>query len=194
MYPISHIMTLQPIFFDPSHYYLWTRVVLNSNVTFSEPEEWNKLRLVFKKTSSNLIWFQHWGLSEYLNWELCQFLLLSWNLTSDLLNALNSFTSKLLKALKGSGCPQNSKAERESEFWLDRILMGIHEEFPWLKNRGKTIPENLLVFQKKGYGLPCSKHGGYFVPIPWRALCGQEIFSMRIEVFSIQIEIFFRPP
>ena len=35
---------------------------------------------------------------------------------------------------------------------------------------------------------PCSKHGGYFVPIPWRALCGQEIFSMRIEVFSIQIE------
>jgi len=72
---------------------------------------------------------------------------------------------------------------------LDRILMGIHEEFPWLKNRGKTIPENLLVFQKKKVmDWPCSKHGGYFVPIPWRALCGQEIFSMRIEVFSIQIE------
>ena len=44
--------------------------------------------------------------------------------------------------------------------------------------------------QKKGYGLPCSKHGGYFVPIPWRALCGQEIFSMRIEVFSMRIEVF----
>jgi len=100
-----------------------------------------------------------------------------------------------LKAHKGSGCPQNSKAERESEFWLDRILMGIHEEFPWLKNRGKTIPENLLDFpEKKVMDWPCSKHGGYFVPIPWRALCGQEIFSMRIEVFSIQIEIFFRPP
>jgi len=63
-----------------------------------------------------------------------------------------------LKAHKGSGCPQNSKAERESEFWLDRILMGIHEEFPWLKNRGKTIPENLLVFpEKKGYGLALLK-------------------------------------
>ena len=97
-----------------------------------------------------------------------------------------------LKAHKGSGCPQNSKAERESEFWLDRILMGIHEEFPWLKNRGKTIPENLLVFpEKKVMDWPCSKHGGYFVPIPWRALCGQEIFSMRIEVFSIQVEDIF---
>jgi len=77
-------------FFDPSQYYLWTRVVLNSNVTFSEPEEWTCLQ----KTSSNLLCFNHWGLSEYLNWELCQFLLLSWNLTSDLLNALNSFRTQ----------------------------------------------------------------------------------------------------
>ena len=37
--------------------------------------------------------------------------------------------------------------------------------------------------KKKVMDWPCSKHGGYFVPIPWRALCGQEIFSMRIEVF-----------
>ena len=41
------------------------------------------------------------------------------------------------------------KSGEGSEFWLDRILMGIHEEFPWLKNRGKTIPENLLVFPEK---------------------------------------------
>lgn len=90
----------------------------------------------------------------------------------------------------------DSKAERESEFWLDRILMGIHEEFPWLKNRGKTIPENLLVFpEKKVMVWPCSKHGGYFVPIPWRALCGQEIFSIRIEVFFYSNrKLFFRPP
>ena len=61
MYPISHIMTLQPIYFSliPSQYYLWTRVVLNSNVTFSEPEEWTCLQ----KTSSNLLCFNHWGLS-----------------------------------------------------------------------------------------------------------------------------------
>ena len=61
MYPISHHMTLQPIYFSliPSQYYLWTRVVLNSNVTFSEPEEWTCLQ----KTSSNLLCFNHWGLS-----------------------------------------------------------------------------------------------------------------------------------
>jgi hypothetical protein len=45
--------------------------------------------------------------------------------------------------------------------------------------------------KKKVMVWPCSKHGGYFVPIPWRALCGQEIFSMRIEVFSIQVEDIF---
>ena len=77
-----------------------------------------------------------------------------------------------------------------TEFWWEFM-----KNSPDSKNRGKTIPENLLVFpEKKVMDWPCSKHGGYFVPIPWRALCGQEIFSMRIEVFSIQIEIFFRPP
>ena len=62
--PCTHshiIITLQPIYFSliPSQYYLRTRVVLNSNVTFSEPEEWTCLQ----KTSSNLLCFNHWGLS-----------------------------------------------------------------------------------------------------------------------------------
>ena len=62
--PCTHshiIITLQPIYFSliPSQYYLRTRVLLNSNVTFSEPEEWTCLQ----KTSSNLLCFNHWGLS-----------------------------------------------------------------------------------------------------------------------------------
>jgi len=40
----------------------------------------------------------------------------SWSVIINQIHLQNSFTSKLLKALKGSGCPQNSKAERESEF------------------------------------------------------------------------------
>jgi len=187
--PCTHshiIITLQPIYFSliPSQYYLRTRVVLNSNVTFSEPEEWTCLQ----KTSSNLLCFNHWGLSLRIS-QLGTIQVLTAQLKPDfrpskcLEFVSNSRHTKALDVLR----IQKRRGNQNSD--LDRILMGIHEEFPWLKNRGKTIPENLLVFQKKKVmDWPCSKHGGYFVPIPWRALCGQEIFSMRIEVFSIQIE------
>ena len=77
-----------------------------------------------------------------------------------------------------------------TEFWWEFM-----KNSPDSKIVEKLSQKTFWFSQKKKVMVwPCSKHGGYFVPMPWRALCGQEIFSMRIEVFSIQIEIFFRPP
>jgi len=77
-----------------------------------------------------------------------------------------------------------------TEFWWEFM-----KNSPDSKIVEKLSQKTFWFSQKKKVMVwPSSKHGGYFVPIPWRALCGQEIFSMRIEVFSIQIELFFRPP
>ena len=70
------------------------------------------------------------------------------------------------------------------EFWWEFM-----KNSPDSKIVEKLSQKTFWLSRKKG--LPCSKHGGYFIPIPWRALCGQEIFSMRIEVFSIQVEDIF---
>ena len=119
----------------------------------------------------------------------------SWSVIINQIHLQNSFTSKLLKAHKGSGCPQNSKAERESEFWLDRILMGIHEEFPWLKNRGKTIPENLLVFPEKRLWFALLKTWWVFCSHTMESTVrARNIFYANRSFFYSNRKLFFRPP
>ena len=88
------------------------------------------------------------------------------------------------------------KSGEGSEFWLDRILMGIHEEFPWLKNRGKTIPENLLVFpEKKGYGLALLKTWWVFCSHTMESTVrARNIFYANRSIFYSNRKLFFRPP
>jgi len=101
-----------------------------------------------------------------------------------------------LKAHKGSGCPQNSKAERESEFWFGQNSDGNSWRIPLTQKSWKNYPRKPSgIPEKKGYGLALLKTWWVFCSHTMESTVrARNIFYANRSIFYSNRKLFFRPP